>query len=367
MTSDEHLTLDELAELDEGLLAPERDPQVRRHLAGCTQCQKLADDLTTASGVLRSLGPVPMPADVVARIDQALAALATPASATDADASAGPNIVPNLADVRTRRRWMTAPTSAAAAIAVLAVVAIVIGVTHKSHSTNNLVHNAALPAGSEQLPPLVGKHGTDAFSVQDTGRTYSSANLETLVPSLISADFSAASGGVGSGTPPTTPGSATAPVPTAAAGKSPKTANGTGSTASSSAGTTSSGSGKQESKHHRTKHGKHGGTAPLQATKSQPSTVEAPALVVPSVLVPYQQSRDQVLRCAAVVTDTPGAVPIAVDLGRWHDPQNGKHQVPALIMVFASPNDPTTDLVYVVAAACGQGDILKLESVPASN
>ena len=48
MSGDTHLTLDELAELDEGLLAPERELEVRSHLDGCAECRARADAIAAA-------------------------------------------------------------------------------------------------------------------------------------------------------------------------------------------------------------------------------------------------------------------------------------------------------------------------------
>ncbi|MFG2882949.1 anti-sigma factor family protein [Streptomyces sp. NPDC048297] len=81
----------EISDLTEGLLAPDRSADVQRHLEGCEACADLHGSLEEIRGLLGSVpAPEPMPADVVARID---AALATEAR-TGASADAGPAPAP---------------------------------------------------------------------------------------------------------------------------------------------------------------------------------------------------------------------------------------------------------------------------------
>jgi hypothetical protein len=362
MTSDEHLTLDELAELDEGLLAPDRDPQVRRHLASCTQCQKLADDLTTASGLLRSLGPVPMPPEVAARIDQALAALGSPeagsaesAAAPVIDPAPGADVVPNLADVRARRRWISAPTAAAATIVVLAVVAIVIGVTHKSHPNTVALPTNDLGSG---LPASSGSAGSSLpiVKIEDTGQTYNAANLTTLVPALIKNSSST----VASGTNPQVPGALAVPSQTSPSKVTTPSGGGTSGGSGTSGGTNAGGGSSPATtkRHHAPKHHKlqRLGAAASSTTDSEP---------IPSALLPYQNSLAKVRQCATFNTPATGATLIAVDLGRWV-PAQGAQAVPALILVYSNPQNPTSNIVFVVSPSCGGSDVLKYETIPAT-
>ncbi|MGW0734418.1 anti-sigma factor family protein [Streptomyces sp. NPDC002851] len=71
----EHPEVTELSELTEGLLAPSRATELRRHLAQCELCAEVHDSLAEIRELLGTLpGPPRMPADVAGRIDAALAA-----------------------------------------------------------------------------------------------------------------------------------------------------------------------------------------------------------------------------------------------------------------------------------------------------
>ncbi|MFG2718660.1 hypothetical protein ACGFW5_10220 [Streptomyces sp. NPDC048416] len=71
----EHPDVSEISELTEGILSPARTADVRRHLNGCALCADVRDSLEEIRDLLGTLpGPPRMPADVVGRIDAALAA-----------------------------------------------------------------------------------------------------------------------------------------------------------------------------------------------------------------------------------------------------------------------------------------------------
>ncbi|MEU0389595.1 anti-sigma factor family protein [Streptomyces chartreusis] len=70
-----HPDVAEISDLTEGLLAPSRSTDVRRHLDGCELCADVYASLEEIRGLLGTLpGPPRMPADVAGRIDAALAA-----------------------------------------------------------------------------------------------------------------------------------------------------------------------------------------------------------------------------------------------------------------------------------------------------
>ncbi|WP_329219064.1 hypothetical protein OG352_21765 [Streptomyces sp. NBC_01485] len=91
-----HPDVAEISDLTEGLLAPSRSADVRRHLDTCELCADVHASLEEIRGLLGTLpGPPRMPDDVAHRIDAALAAEAllnaTPPESEDApetDASA---------------------------------------------------------------------------------------------------------------------------------------------------------------------------------------------------------------------------------------------------------------------------------------
>ncbi|MGK5445919.1 anti-sigma factor family protein [Streptomyces radiopugnans] len=73
--ADGHPEVDEISDLTEGLLSPERSADVRAHLSGCALCADVRASLEEIRDMLGTLPePIPMPSDVAGRIDAALAA-----------------------------------------------------------------------------------------------------------------------------------------------------------------------------------------------------------------------------------------------------------------------------------------------------
>ncbi|MFJ2815144.1 anti-sigma factor family protein [Streptomyces sp. NPDC087294] len=82
-----HPDVDELSDLTEDLLPPSRTTEVRRHLDGCEPCADVYASLEEIRDLLGTAqAPPAMPADIVHRIDAALAAEAL-LSATASDGS----------------------------------------------------------------------------------------------------------------------------------------------------------------------------------------------------------------------------------------------------------------------------------------
>ncbi|KUO08652.1 anti-sigma factor family protein [Streptomyces sp. DSM 15324] len=70
-----HPDVTEISDLAEGLLAPSRSADIRRHLDGCALCADVHTSLEEIRGLLGALPePPPMPEDIARRIDAALAA-----------------------------------------------------------------------------------------------------------------------------------------------------------------------------------------------------------------------------------------------------------------------------------------------------
>ncbi|MFI8198068.1 anti-sigma factor family protein [Streptomyces sp. NPDC085942] len=85
----QHPEISEISDLTEGLLSPSRTEEVRLHLAGCDLCAEVRDSLEEVRRLLGTMPvPEPMPEDVTARIDAALAAEALPSATPPGDASA---------------------------------------------------------------------------------------------------------------------------------------------------------------------------------------------------------------------------------------------------------------------------------------
>ena len=284
MTND-HIDFDELAELDEGLLTPERAADVQAHLAGCAECRSRVDAIASTKRALAALPTEPMPEAVQARLNRAL---------TRASTSPQGDVVPNLAEHRRRR--FSRPTmagSAAAAVIVLAFGAIIIG--HLGNGTSS--------GGSEAGGTAANAPDAQRSVVQpknyirtSSGVNYTPSNLKTLIPALVAgAEYS--------------PSASTSEPPVPA---------GSGPTATHS-----------------------------QNLSNQP---------VPAVLRPLFDSRADILHCAATLTGIPNAVPIAVDFGRWTNPNAKLHNAPSAIFVLRDADANVVD-VWVVNPSCS-GDLL---------
>ncbi|WP_103535865.1 anti-sigma factor [Streptomyces sp. SM11] len=75
----QHPEVSEISDLTEGLLPPSRAAEVRQHVAGCDLCSEVADSLEEIREMLGSMpSSEPMPEDIAARIDAALAAEVRP-------------------------------------------------------------------------------------------------------------------------------------------------------------------------------------------------------------------------------------------------------------------------------------------------
>ncbi|MEU3707899.1 hypothetical protein AB0E82_37130 [Streptomyces anulatus] len=75
----QHPEVSEISDLSEGLLSPSRAAEVRQHVAGCDLCSEVRDSLEDVRDLLGTMpAPEPMPEDIAARIDAALAAEARP-------------------------------------------------------------------------------------------------------------------------------------------------------------------------------------------------------------------------------------------------------------------------------------------------
>lgn len=319
--SDEHLSFDELAELAEGLLSRRRAQTAQEHLEECDDCRNKADAIEAVPDALRSLGAVTMPADVAARLDRVLA--------TAGSASAGETVVPDLGAVRRRRqtppRWIY---GAAAAVVVIGAASAVLATRGGHHPSES--------AGSAIVPtPLVATNLAPAFVQEESGQVYTPGTLGALAPSLVSG---------GLGTP--AGGGAEAPIQPAPNGKSANTGSGQSATTSVAPGI----------------------AAPPNAVPSTEthSQEQFSVVLVPRSLQRYSSSRPALLQCAAFITDTANAAPLAVDFARWSDPATHSRRVPALVMVFQDPQDASELDVYVVAPACNDSSLLDLRVVAKS-
>ncbi|MFE7531735.1 hypothetical protein ACFU7Y_39450 [Kitasatospora sp. NPDC057542] len=100
--ADGHPPVEQLADLAEGLIdSPDTAGTLQQHLDGCAECRETVDALTEVQALLGDVGTPPMPDDVAARLDAALAEAAAEAAAgSDRESTAQPQEAP-AADRRT--------------------------------------------------------------------------------------------------------------------------------------------------------------------------------------------------------------------------------------------------------------------------
>lgn len=145
MTPVTHLSLDVLADLQEGLLDAETARAHHAHLAACPTCRERVEQLRGVSTTLRDAGgPVSIPAEVATRIDSALR-----------DAAAEPTKDPSatVTPLRPRRRRLWQALSAAAAVIVVAGAAV--GIWHEGQQTgasSSAAGSSADTAASSSAP-----------------------------------------------------------------------------------------------------------------------------------------------------------------------------------------------------------------------
>jgi Putative zinc-finger len=131
-----HIRADKLASYRAGDLGTRESARVRAHLGDCARCTAAADDLAAVSTLLASVPAPPMPDDITARIEAALAAEAASRAASPAvPAARGPVPVTPGRDGVTRRAavrnpkiwsggWLRSPVTLR--VAAGAAVAIVV-------------------------------------------------------------------------------------------------------------------------------------------------------------------------------------------------------------------------------------------------
>jgi hypothetical protein len=166
------LSLDQLAELDEGIAADAE--ALRRHLDGCAACRERAGQLNASRALLSTLPPEAMPADVADRIDAALAAEPAPPM------TFGGTIVPT----QSRRAWLRGPNVAAAAagVAVLALgAALVVG--HLGDKSKPAAKTNASAPRTGALP--LGAAAPSGLKQFQTGHDYTATTWKGYVTGLL--------------------------------------------------------------------------------------------------------------------------------------------------------------------------------------
>ena len=318
MTQDhpnDHLSLDDLAELDEDLLEPDRAASARAHLAGCETCRAQLAQLSEVRAQLRDLPRPEMPAEVATRVETALAQAG---DATD------PTVVP-LAGAAERRRFgrPTAAATAAAAAVVLLVGAIVVALVHHSgdkSGTEATGVNGTATATSGLAPA---NQQPKDYRLSASGDVYTPTTLTRLVPGLVTSATQAPSAGRYAPT-------GTSQTPAAEPSHAPTSAS-TNTSSPTQAGPAQAGPGAATDKHRS-------------------------AALLAGGLRPDYGNRSWLLSCARYLTGESNAVPIAIDFGRW---TNASYKsAPSIVFVFRDINPSYVD-VFVSGPTCHGTDAIR--------
>jgi hypothetical protein len=172
----EHLDADALADLDEGLLDRDHMASARAHVAGCPQCQAELAALTGVRERLAAAAEVePMPAEVVARLDRALAEVATEPASTAVTRSVIPLREPQRSGPR-GLRWLQA---AAVVVLVLAGGAVAVSALRGSDN-NGVATSSGSSAGKADQ-----RAAADSYPVTASGRHWTKESVTAGVPQLL--------------------------------------------------------------------------------------------------------------------------------------------------------------------------------------
>jgi len=163
-----HATLDELARLGAADLRPRKAAKVGRHMAGCTQCTQVSNELTGLSTLLSGVQFPGMPPTLSTRLDSALAAEAAQRVAAEPATEAGRREVParsaglgrarlRSAQRRTGQRAYRLPVPATRVLATAAAIVLVgAGGYEIAAHTGGAVSPASTAAGGAAVPTPLG-------------------------------------------------------------------------------------------------------------------------------------------------------------------------------------------------------------------
>jgi hypothetical protein len=159
-----HPTVDELADLREGLLAGADEARVRAHVADCDECTAETAALDDVSAMLREVGsqPIAMPASVARAIDDAI----SDASAVRASSPA-PAVIAARPPSRRRRAWVKPAFGWLAGAAAAAIIVGGTGALINGRASNDTAGSAATDAQAESSG---GSSAQDPRSPQPTAK-----------------------------------------------------------------------------------------------------------------------------------------------------------------------------------------------------
>lgn len=175
-----HLDLVTLADLDAASLEPAAESRVRGHLAGCSDCRLRLASVTGVRTALAAAPAEPLPADIGARLDAALAG-AHRSAPVAVERTAVTPVAGRRIGWRPGGGLLAA--GAAASIVLLLFGALVIGALRDG--------NRGAATGTAKSNPAAGRRAGGEISA--SGRNYTAAALRAAVPALVAKPGRAAS------------------------------------------------------------------------------------------------------------------------------------------------------------------------------
>jgi anti-sigma factor RsiW len=172
-THSDHVDLDALADMEEGLPGTQDAAAIRGHLDGCPLCRDRLSRLRTTRALLSTLPPEPMPPEVTERLDAALARAASESRGT---------IVPMARRARPWNSPAIAGAAAAAAVVVLVGALVAGNVIHRGGSGSS---KSSAPASSGAAAGGSTQSQVAGIKVWATGSNYTAATIATLAPRLV--------------------------------------------------------------------------------------------------------------------------------------------------------------------------------------
>ena len=151
----DHVAAEQVADLLEDLLPEDEAATVVAHLDSCADCSRLRDDLTALPALLADVPSPPLPVEVAARLDAAVAA----AAAAREEQRARPATVTPLGS--RRRRFVARTFTGVAAAAALVVGVLVVGDIGDIGGSGGDSDTASDSGGSAELSTEGGGSGDD--------------------------------------------------------------------------------------------------------------------------------------------------------------------------------------------------------------
>lgn len=196
----DHISLEVIAALGEGLLDPQEAGQARLHLRNCFTCAAREAELAEVPAALRRIaeaGPPPVPAWVAERLDAALAA--ETGSDGTAPAGASPDHVPSIADARRRRGGRDSrvlqPLAAAAVVCLFAGGGYALfraieqppGAGSSAAASRPVASSVATPPkrGGPLAAPQASPSSVNVPQLVHSGINYQPAQLQAQVESML--------------------------------------------------------------------------------------------------------------------------------------------------------------------------------------